>query len=156
MRWFQEEESWGGGELGRRLRSESETQRKPEVPASPRGEALFRCARPSGVPRGLATSTGSLASQRHPGTLTSSSASLSCFEGHMTWSPGEHRRISLLKISSLAAFDCIHHLSTPHRVRSRTPFSATCVSLGRAQCCPLTGRIMRLPWSEGPEGRDGP
>ena len=34
------------------LRSESETQRKPEVPASPRGEALFRCARPSGVPRG--------------------------------------------------------------------------------------------------------
>ena len=31
--------------------SESETQRKPEVPASPRGEALFRCARPSGVPR---------------------------------------------------------------------------------------------------------
>ena len=44
-----------------------ETQRKPEVPASPRGEALFRCARPSGVPRGPATSTGSLASQRHPG-----------------------------------------------------------------------------------------
>ena len=32
-------------------------QRKPEVPASPRGEALFRCARPSGVPRGPATST---------------------------------------------------------------------------------------------------
>ena len=32
-----------------------------------RGEALFRCARPSGVPRGPATSTGSLASQRHPG-----------------------------------------------------------------------------------------
>ena len=31
------------------LRSESETQRKPEVPASPRGEALFRCARPSGL-----------------------------------------------------------------------------------------------------------
>ena len=29
-------------------------------------EALFRCARPSGVPRGPATSTGSLASQRHP------------------------------------------------------------------------------------------
>ena len=36
-------------------------------PASPRGEALYRCARPSGVPRGPATSTGSLASQRHPG-----------------------------------------------------------------------------------------
>ena len=34
---------------------------------STRGEALFRCARPSGVPRGPATSTGSLASQRHPG-----------------------------------------------------------------------------------------
>ena len=33
---------------------------KPEVPASPRGEALFRCARPSGVPRGPAPSTGSL------------------------------------------------------------------------------------------------
>ena len=33
------------------------------------GEALFRCARPSGVPRGPATSTGSLASQRHPGTF---------------------------------------------------------------------------------------
>ena len=32
-----------------------------------RDEALFRCARPSGVPRGPATSTGSLASQRHPG-----------------------------------------------------------------------------------------
>ena len=32
------------------LRSESETERKPEVPAAPRGEALFRCARPSGVP----------------------------------------------------------------------------------------------------------
>ena len=30
-------------------------------------EALFRCARPSGVPRGPATATGSLASQRHPG-----------------------------------------------------------------------------------------
>ena len=29
------------GPLGT-LRSESETQRKPEVPASPRGEALFR------------------------------------------------------------------------------------------------------------------
>ena len=43
-----------------------ETERKPEVPASPRGEALFRGARPSGVPRGPATSTGSLASQRHP------------------------------------------------------------------------------------------
>ena len=42
-------------------------ERKPEVPASPRGEALFRCARPSGIPRGPANSTGSLASQRHPG-----------------------------------------------------------------------------------------
>ena len=28
---------------------------------------LFRCTRPSRVPRGPATSTGSLASQRHPG-----------------------------------------------------------------------------------------
>ena len=42
------------------LRAESETERKPEVPASPRGEALFRCATPCGVPRGPATSTGSL------------------------------------------------------------------------------------------------
>ena len=33
----------------------AETQRKPEVPASPRGEDLFRCARPSGVPRGPAS-----------------------------------------------------------------------------------------------------
>ena len=30
----------------------AETERKPEVLASTRGEALFRCARPSGVPRG--------------------------------------------------------------------------------------------------------
>ena len=29
--------------------------------------AMGRCAKPSGVPRGPATSTGSLASQRHPG-----------------------------------------------------------------------------------------
>ena len=34
----------------------------------PRAAApVVRCARPSGVPRGPATSTGSLASQRHPG-----------------------------------------------------------------------------------------
>ena len=51
----------------RNLMRVSETERKPEVAASPRGEALFRCARRSGVPRGPATSTGSLASQRHPG-----------------------------------------------------------------------------------------
>ena len=31
------------------------SQRLREKPASPRGEALFRCARPSGVPRGPAT-----------------------------------------------------------------------------------------------------
>ena len=65
-------------------KSLSELERNPKVPAStrdealfipavigqaasPRGEALFRCARPSGVPRGTANSTGSLASQRHPG-----------------------------------------------------------------------------------------
>ena len=48
----------------------AEMERKPEVPASPRGEALFRCARPSGVPRGPANSTGSLASQRHPGKFS--------------------------------------------------------------------------------------
>ena len=32
--------------------SESETERKPEVPASTRDEALFHCTTPSGVPRG--------------------------------------------------------------------------------------------------------
>ena len=35
------------------------------APGRPRGEALFRCARPSGVPRGPAASTGSLTSHRH-------------------------------------------------------------------------------------------
>ena len=49
--------------------SESETERKPEVPASPRDEALFHCANPSGVPRDPANSTASLTSQRHPGML---------------------------------------------------------------------------------------
>ena len=34
------------------LRPESEMERTPEVPACIRDEALFRCARPSGVPRG--------------------------------------------------------------------------------------------------------
>ena len=38
----------------------------PEVPASPRDEALFHCSNPSGVPRGPANSTASLTSQRHP------------------------------------------------------------------------------------------
>ena len=32
--------------------SESETERKPEVPASTRDEALFHCTTPSGDPRG--------------------------------------------------------------------------------------------------------
>ena len=45
----------------------AETERKPEVPASPRDEALFHCANPSGVPRCPANSTASLTSQRHPG-----------------------------------------------------------------------------------------
>ena len=42
----------------------------PLVSEHPREGILalpHRCARPSGVPRGPATSTGSLASQRHPG-----------------------------------------------------------------------------------------
>ena len=34
------------------LRSESEMERKPEVPASNRDEALFHFVKPSGVPRG--------------------------------------------------------------------------------------------------------
>ena len=48
--------------------SESETERKPEVPASPQDEALFHCANPSGVPRDPANSTASLTSQRHLGS----------------------------------------------------------------------------------------
>ena len=46
---------------------EKPRDREPGGLPSPRGEALFRFARPSRVPRGPATSTGSLASQRHPG-----------------------------------------------------------------------------------------
>ena len=49
------------------VQSESETERKPEVPASPRDEALFHCAEASRVPRGPANYTASLTSQRHPG-----------------------------------------------------------------------------------------
>ena len=44
----------------RTVQSESETERKPEVPASPRDEALFHCAEPSRVPRGPANYTASL------------------------------------------------------------------------------------------------
>ena len=62
----------------------AETERKPEVPASPRGEALFRCARPSGVPRGPANFTGSLASQS---TLGSSLRSPAEGEGNEGFSP---------------------------------------------------------------------
>ena len=47
--------------------SESETERKSEIPASPRYEALFHCANLSGVLRCPANSTASLTSQRHPG-----------------------------------------------------------------------------------------
>ena len=58
-----------GGErrthMGPHLRSPLAPATGSHPAASPRGEALFRCARPSGVPRGPATSTGSLASQRH-------------------------------------------------------------------------------------------
>ena len=49
------------------VQSESESERKPEVPASLRDEALFHCDEPSRVPRGPANSTASLTSQRHPG-----------------------------------------------------------------------------------------
>ena len=44
---------------------ESETERKPEVPAFPGDEALFHCAKPSGVLRGLSNSTASLICQKH-------------------------------------------------------------------------------------------
>ena len=37
-------------------------------------QTLFRCARPSAVPRGPANSSGSLASQRHPGSSLRSPA----------------------------------------------------------------------------------
>ena len=40
--------AYSAGTMG----SESETERKPEVPASTRDEALFHCTTPSGVPRG--------------------------------------------------------------------------------------------------------
>ena len=40
-------------QLCRGLRSESEMERNPEVPASPRDEAPFHFTKPSGVPRGL-------------------------------------------------------------------------------------------------------
>ena len=43
-------------------------------PASPRGEALFRCAEPSRVPRGPANYTASLTSQRERPRLTSRAA----------------------------------------------------------------------------------
>ena len=46
-------------------------QSRSQIPQPNRRAAyLHRCARPIGVPRGPATSTGSLASQRHPGKLT--------------------------------------------------------------------------------------
>ena len=48
--------------------------------ASPRGEALFRCARPSGVPRGPATSTGSLKGVQPP--LPFGERTRDCSPGH--------------------------------------------------------------------------
>ena len=48
-------------------RSESETERNREVPAFPGDEALFHCAKPSGVLRGPANSTASLICQKHTG-----------------------------------------------------------------------------------------
>ena len=44
------------------------------MPASPLGEALFRCARPSGVPRGPDNSTGSVTSQSTLGSSLRSPA----------------------------------------------------------------------------------
>ena len=43
-------------------------ERKPEVPASNRDEALFHFVKPSGVPRGPSNSSVSLTSQRHLGS----------------------------------------------------------------------------------------
>ena len=55
-----------GEELGVPEISSAETQRQPGH-AGKEGPQLARCARPSGVPRGPANFTGSLASQGHPG-----------------------------------------------------------------------------------------
>ena len=59
--------SWACPNSAGTLWLESEKERKPKFPVSPRAEALFHCARPSRVPRVTANSTGSLASQRYPG-----------------------------------------------------------------------------------------
>ena len=47
------------------LRSESEMERNPEVPASNQDEALFHFVKPSGVPRDPSNSSVSLTTQRH-------------------------------------------------------------------------------------------
>ena len=59
--------------LGRKPPRAPQLEETPETPPSSRAEGLLflhHCARPSGVPRGPATSTGSLASQRHRGKFT--------------------------------------------------------------------------------------
>ena len=66
------------------LRSESEMERKPEVPASNRDEALFHFVKPSGVPRGPSNSSVSLTSQRHLGSSLRSPVE---FEGNECFPP---------------------------------------------------------------------
>ena len=63
--------------------SESETERKPDFPASPRDEALFHFGNPSGVPRGPANSTASLTSQGHPRSSLRSPAEVEGNEGFL-------------------------------------------------------------------------
>ena len=66
---------YAGGCLGRKPPRAPQFEETPETPPSSRAEGLLflhgleSCEKPSGVPRGPATSTGSLASQRHPGTF---------------------------------------------------------------------------------------
>ena len=59
-------------------------ERKPEVPASNRDEAVFHFVKPSRVPRGPSNSSVSLTSQRH---LGSSLRSLVEVEGNECFPP---------------------------------------------------------------------
>ena len=66
----------------------------PDVPLEPPDDSLWEPrpsgrrgrARPSGVPRGPATSTGSLASQRHPGPEPQGSSPIMTSISGFQWS----------------------------------------------------------------------
>ena len=63
--------------------TESEIERKPEVPAFPGDEALFHCAKPSGVLRGPANSSASLICQKHTGKFPKVTGKLLLHKVHM-------------------------------------------------------------------------